>query len=633
MEKSIDKASLNMIEAAKGVGVDTVWDRYQAMLPQCGFGELGICCRNCLQGPCKLDPFEEGPQKGICGATADTMVARNLARMIAGGTAAHSGHAKHIAKTLLKVGRGEISDYEIKSPEKLRSVAARIGIEVDGKDECKLAEEVALAALADFSRQDDEIPLTWAATTVTSGRVDTFVKNNVVPYNIDAAISQIMHRTTYGVDADPINLLLAGVECALADYAGCHIATDLSDILFGVPQPVVTEANLGVLKKDAVNLAVHGHNPILSEMVVAVADEFTETAKGAGATEGINIVGICCTGNEVLMRHGTPLATNSVSQELAITTGVLDAVVVDFQCIMPALPSLADCYHTKIITTMPIAKIPGAIHIEFDEETAKESARRILQTAVETYKNRDPRLINIPSHKNAMIAGFSAEAIIGALSKVNAVDPLQPLIDNIANGNIQGVALFAGCNNVKVTQDLNHITMVKELAKRNVLILATGCAAIAFGKHGILTSQATEEYAGDSLKTVLTAVGQAAGLNAPLPPVLHTGSCVDNTRAVDIAVAIANKLGVDLHQLPVVATAPEAATEKAVSIGTWAMAAGLPVHVGVAPPVLGSSTVAKVLTESVKDIFGGYFIVELDPVAAAEKLYEAIQQRRAGLGI
>jgi carbon-monoxide dehydrogenase catalytic subunit len=271
--------------------------------------------------------------------------------------------------------------------------------------------------------------------------------------------------------------------------------------------------------------------------------------------------------------------------------------------------------------------------MEFEETKAVQTAREIISKGIEGFKTRDANKINIPPEQNTAIAGFSTEAIVEALSKVNAEDPLKPLIDNIANGNIQGVCLFAGCNNVRVPQDENFVVMAKELAKQNVLMLATGCGAGAFARHGLLTSEATGEHAGDGLKAVLTAVGEAAGLGKPLPPVLHMGSCVDNSRAADVAVAVANKLGVDLDKLPVVASAPEATTEKAISIGTWAVAAGLPTHVGVVPPVLGGPAVAKVLTEDVKGLLGGYFIVDTDPITSAEKLLGAIRDRRKELGL
>lgn len=627
--RSLDPAVQEMIVKAEKEGVETIWDRLETMEPQCGFGDLGLCCRHCLQGPCRINPFGE-PKRGICGATADTMVARGIDRAIAAGTAAHSGHAKHLAHTLKKMAMGEAGDYQIKDSGKLHAVASRHGIPVEGRDDLEIALDVAEAALADFHEKDT--PVMWAATTVTPGRVKVLSELGLVPKGIDHEISEIMHRTLYGVDADPENLLLGGMRCGVADLAGCYMGTDLADILFGTPQPVVSQANMGTIKADAVNVALHGHNPVLSDMIVQVARDMEDEAKAAGAT-GINLVGICCTGNEVLMRHGIPSCTHSVSQEMALLTGALDAMVVDYQCIMPSVATVAECSGTPLITTMDMCKIPGATHMQFSEETAVENARAALGTAIEAFSRRKGKPVTIPEVKQTVVAGFSTETIVGALAKLDSEDPLKPLIDNIVAGNIRGVCLFAGCNNVKVSQDKNFITIARRLLKENVLVLATGCGAGALMRHGFLDPANTGELCGDGLNAVLTAIGEANGLGGPLPPVLHMGSCVDNSRAVAVAVAVANKLGVDTDKLPVVASAAEAVSEKAVSIGTYAVAAGLPTHVGVMLPVLGSPLVTQVLTDKVKDLTGGYFIVELDPEAAADKLLAAIDERRAGLGL
>ena len=628
--KSTDPAVQEMIEKAKKREIETVWDRLEQQSPQCGFGDTGLCCRHCLQGPCRIDPFGNEPQRGICGATADTMVARGIDRAIAAGTAAHSGHAKHLAHTLKKMAQGKATGYSIKDAGKLKNVAGRLGIETEDKDEKELALAVAEAGLADFHEKDT--PVLWAATTVTEGRVKALSDLGVVPKGIDHEISEIMHRTLYGVDADPINLLLSGVRCGVADLAGCYMATDLSDILFGTPQPVVSDANLGVLEPDAVNLVLHGHNPVLSEVIVRVAQDMEEEARQAGAS-GIKLSGICCTGNEILMRHGIPSCTHSVSQEMALVTGAVDAMIVDYQCIMPSMAGVAECMGTKLITTMDLAKIPGAEHLPFDEETAEDNAREAVRIAIEGFKNRKGQPVDIPQEKSKVVAGFSTEAIVGALGKVNAEDPLKPLVDNIAGGNIRGVCLLAGCNNVKVPQDSGFTTVARKLLEQNVLLLATGCGAGALARHGFMDPDNVDQFCGEGLREVLQAVGEANELGGPLPPVLHMGSCVDNSRAVAVAVAVANRLGVDTDKLPVVASAAEAVSEKAVSIGTYAVAAGLPTHVGVMLPVLGSPQVTEVLTSKIGDLTGGYFIVELDPDAAADKLLTAINQRRSGLGL
>lgn len=628
--RSTDPAIREMIAKAGKLQIRTVWDRYEAMLPQCGFGDTGLCCRHCLQGPCRIDPFGEGPSEGICGATADTMVARGLDRAIAAGTAAHSGHAKHLAHTLMKLVTGKTNAYSIKEAGKLKAVAVRLNIPVDGRTDNEIALDVARAALADF--HEKETPVLWAATVVNEQRAKVLTDLDLVPRGIDHEVSEIMHRTLYGVDADPVNLLLGGLRCGVADLAGCYMATDLADILFGIPKPGLTEANLGTLKADAVNIALHGHNPVLSDLLVTRSDAKNAAARAAGAS-GINIVGICCTGNEVLMRHGIPACTHSVSQEMAIVTGALDAMVVDYQCIMPSVASVAECSGTTLITTMDIGKIPGAKHIPFTEESALEKADEIFDIAIANFVRRKNKPVDIPNVKTPVVAGFSVEAIVAALSKLDAQQPLKPVVDNIVAGNIRGVCLFAGCNNVKVPQDNNFIKMARRLLEGNVLVLATGCGAGALMRHGFMDPANTDALCGEGLKAVLHAIGEANGLGGPLPPVLHMGSCVDNSRAVALAVAVAQYLGVDTDKLPVVASAAEAVSEKAVSIGAYAVAAGLPTHVGVMIPVLGGPLVTEVLTEKVKGLTGGYFIVDLDPESAAEKLLAAIDERRAGLGI
>lgn len=626
---SKDPAVNRLIDVAADRGVETVWDRLAAQQPQCGFGELGVCCRNCVQGPCRISPFEDGPRRGVCGADAHTIVARNLVRAIAAGTASHSGHAKHLAHALHKGLEGKAPAYGVKDEDKLRALAAKLGLDA-GQPVEKLARAVVKLALEQFA--EGEGPMTWATSVMTANRTKKLGELGVLPTGIENTVAEMLHRTHLGVDADPVNLLLGGVACSVADMAGSHMATDLADIMFGTPQPVFSEANLGVMKENSVNIALHGHNPVVSDVLVQVAREMEDEAREAGA-EGINLLGVCCTGNEVLMRHGIPSLTHSISQELPLLTGALDAMVVDYQCVYPSLATVAECCGTPLVTTMDMAKIPGALHVGVAEEDAREKAREIVRLALETFKKRQGRAVNIPQHKSKVVAGFSVEAVLKALAAVDAEDPLKPLLDNIVSGNIQGVVLVAGCNNARVPQDRNFLTIAKELAARDVLILATGCGAGAYARHGLLTPEAVGEYAGPGLKAVLTAIGEAAGLGGPLPLVLHLGSCVDNSRAVDLAVAVADKLGVDVDKLPVAATAPEFKTEKAVAIGTYAITLGLPVHLGVVPPVLGSAQVTSLLTAGVKDILGGYFIVETDPVQSARAIFEALQDRRRGLDL
>ncbi|MDS1029484.1 anaerobic carbon-monoxide dehydrogenase catalytic subunit [Bacillota bacterium LX-D] len=632
LSKTVDPAAEQMLVKAKQDQVQTAWDRYEEQQPQCGFGSLGICCRHCVQGPCRIDPFGDGPKYGICGADADLIVARNLLRQTAGGAAAHVDHAYEAVETL-ELACQDNSPYEIKDEEKLKRVASKLGIGTENKSAKEIALEVVETAYKDFANHSAK-PFKWLTATAPQERVEVWEKLGILPRNPDREIREAMHQTTMGMDADPVNLIMSTVKQGLVDgYAGLQLGTDIQDIIFGTPTPVATEANLGVLKADHVNIILHGHEPMLAEKIVEWAHKLEGEALAQGA-KGIQLAGVCCSGNEVLMRQGIPLATNFLAQELVIVTGAVDAMVVDVQCIMPSLTRVAACYHTKIFTTKPIVKMPGAQHIAFDLQEADEKAREIVRQAIQNFSRRDPSRVDIPQIKTKAMGGFSVEAIVGALSKLDAANPLKPLVDNIANGNILGAVGTVGCNNVKVVHDSFHVTMVKELIKHNVLVVSTGCSAQALAKAGLMSPEGTEKYAGESLKAVLTVVGNAAGLNRPLPPVLHMGSCVDNSRIGDLVTALASYLNVAIKDLPVAASAPEYQHEKALAIGTWAVALGLLTHLGVVPPVLGGKKVTEILTgETAEKLLGGKFYVETDPIKAAHGLIEHLRSKRKALGI
>jgi len=622
--RATDMATQKAMVLAQEENIYTVWDRFERMQPMCGFGELGICCRNCVQGPCRIDPFGEGAKEGVCGVSADVMVARNTVRMIAGGTAAHAEHARHLAHALMG---GYAGSYGVKDKAKLKKVASGLNSN-KVSNASKAVAKLALDGLS--SHEYRENPWVWS---IPERRKNLLRGLGIMPAAVDTMVTEMMQRTTMGVDANTENLLMGGLKCALADYSALKISTDIADILFGTPVPSVSKAGLGVLLKDAVNVAVHGHNPIVAEAICDAAEEMQNEALRSGASKGINIVGICCTGNEVLMRRGIPLASNYLSQELAVTTGALDAVVVDYQCVMPGISKVAECFQTKVFTTMENAKLEpneSVKHMPFKPETARETAMSILREAIYAYKKR--KWVEIPQGTNKVMAGFSAEAITVALSAISPEAPLQPLVDNIVEGNIYGIALLCGCNNVNVQQDKNITGLAAELIKKNVLLLATGCAAGALAKAGFMDPEAGPKLAGPKLAGVLKAIGEAAGTSA-IPPVLHMGSCVDNSRAVELAAALAEFLGVDISALPLVATAPELMSEKSIAIGVAAVSLGIPVHIGIIPPIQGSERVVEILTSRIKDLTGGYFIAEPNPFLASEKLIDVIEERRSALNL
>jgi len=619
-----DLAAQKMLQRMAQAGQDTAWDRLEAQEPVCGFGQLGLCCRICNMGPCRIDPFGDGPQRGVCGADADTIIARNFLRAVAGGASAHSDHGRGVAHTFLAMARGEAPDYGIKDREKLLSTAKIMGVETEGRDDKAIAQDLGEQALAEFGKPHGTQRM---AERAPEARKAVWKKLGVMPRAVDREIVEALHRTHMGVDQEYRSILRHASRCALGDgWGGSMIGTELQDIMFGTPAPARGEINLGVLKKGHVNLVVHGHEPLLSEMVVAAAGmaELVDEAKEAGAA-GINVVGICCTGTELIMRHGIPMAGNFLSQELAVATGAVDLMCVDIQCIMQSLAEIVQGYHTKLITTSEKAHMPGVEHVEMEEDRALEVGRQIVRMAVEAFAGRSGK-IYIPKDKGEVVVGFSHETInylLGGQFRAS----YRPLNDNIINGRIRGICGVVGCTNPKVRHDWGHTGLIRELIRRDILVVVTGCAQIACGKLGLLMPEAIE-LAGPGLREVCEAVG--------LPPVLALGSCVDNSRILIACTEAVREggLGDDISELPVAGACLEHITEKAISIGHYFVASGaLVVFARKLFPVWAKSKVAKYLFEEIEEELGGKWAVEDDPVKAAELIHDHIEAKRDALGI
>ena len=604
--------------------VDLAWDRAVAQKKPCAFGSAGTCCRVCGMGPCRINPTgDKGARAGICGADADTIAARNFARMIAAGTSSHSDHGRGVAEMFLEAAEGKAEGYSIKDPQKLYQVAMDLDIEVGDRSVQEIAVEVGKAALAIFGSQKGPLPFLKRAPLKRQAR---WKELGVEPRGVDREVVEMMHRTHMGVDQDFRNIMLQGARTALADgWGGSMLATELQDIMFGTPEPLLSHVNLGILKEDEVNIIIHGHEPLLSEMIVAVAQdpEMIAYAKEQGAN-GITMGGICCTANEILMRHGVPVAGNFLQQETAILTGAVEAMVVDVQCVMQSLPILADCFHTEIISTNPRAKMPGATHVEFDEHSAIDSAKTIVKRAIDNFKNR--KETRIPKLKTPMIAGFSHETINYLLGGIFRAS-YRPLNDNIINGKIRGIAGVVGCNNARSPHDEHHLTMVKELLKHDVIVLQTGCAAVACAKEGLLLPEAAKEFCGPGLAEVCETVG--------IPPVLHMGSCVDNSRILMAATAVVKEggLGDDLCELPACGAAPEWMSEKAIAIGQYFVSSGVYTVFGGSFPTHGAPNFSKHLFEEMDELYGGCWAHEPDPIKAAHLMIDRIDAARKALGL
>jgi carbon-monoxide dehydrogenase catalytic subunit len=635
---SIDPATQQMIQRAQDLGIETAFDRAVTLKP-CNIGNQGTCCKNCGMGPCRLPLPKSGVEgedsrKGICGATPNTIAARNFIRMIAGGAAAHSDHGRSVAEVFLSAARKETDAYRIKDTRKLVEVAKRLGVEttveVDGRPQDRNMDEIAVdvgeKAMNEWGKAEGELLF---AKRAPQPRYELWKKYGVVPRNIDREIVEIMHRTHIGVDQDYRNLIKQGTRAAIADgWGGSMLATELQDILFGTPYPLASEANLGVMKQDMVNIVIHGHEPVLSEMIVAVATtrEMQDYARSKGA-KGIQLSGICCTANEILQRHGVPLCGTFLQQELAIITGACDAMVVDIQCIFQNLANVAKCFHTKLITTHPIARMEqdNVIHIEFDEHHALEDAKKIVRLAVDNFQNRRAEVM-IPKHKSPIVAGFGVESVEYHLGGVFRGSYFT-LNDNIINGRIRGIGGVVGCNNVRTRHNEGHLQVVKELIKNDVIVLTTGCNAIACAMEGLLTPESAKVFCGPGLTEVCETVG--------IPPVLHMGSCVDNSRILLAATEVVNAggLGKDISDLPAAGSAPEWMSEKAISIGHYFVASGVYTVFGVTLPVSGAPVFRKYLFEEFEKLYGGMWDLEADPIQHAHKMIAHIDKKRKALGI
>ncbi|MDR2536355.1 MAG: anaerobic carbon-monoxide dehydrogenase catalytic subunit [Treponema sp.] len=621
--EQMEEVTAKLKERAVAVNAETWEDRNKAQTPHCKFGEDGICCKNCSMGPCRITAKAA---RGICGADAHAIAGRNYLRSIAAGTASHSDHAREILHVLHSTRRD--GPYQVRDEAKLLSLAAEWGVKTEGRDIYDVAHEVAKVGLMEFGKPEGYQLFSKRAP---KERQDLWAKEGIMPRAIDREIATSLHMTHMGNTADPEALIRQGLRTGLSNgWGGSMIGTEITDILFGTPQERKSEGNLGVLEKDMVNVVVHGHDPAFSEMVVTATEvkELQDLAKQKGS-KGINVVGLCCTANEVSMRHGVRMAGNFLQQENVILTGVCDMMCVDVQCIFPALPKLADCFHTKFVTSSPIARIPGAIHVEFEADKAFEQAKDLVKMAIDAYTKRDPNKIFIPDTKQDAVVGYPCEIIINKLdgitnSHVDTLGSYRPAVDAIKAGVLRGAVGIVGCNNPRVRPDYSHFEIMKELLKNDILIVATGCAAQLATKAGLLNKE-SKWACGDGLRRVCDLLD--------IPPILHMGACVDISRILLLVSGIAKDWGVNTTALPIVGVAPEWMSEKAVSIANYVVSSGIDVYLGIEPQVKGSSQMMELITQGTRKITGAGFIINTDPKALVKSIIDGIEAKRGALGI
>jgi len=610
-------------ERAVAIGVETWEDRTKSQTPHCKFGEDGICCKNCSMGPCRIST--KGP-RGICGADAHAIAGRNYLRAIAAGTSSHSDHARELLHILHGV-RPE-GPYRVTDEAKLLRLAEEWGVKAEGRNIYDVAHEVADIGLLEFGKPHGYMLYPKRAP---QERQDLWMKEGIMPRAIDREIATSMHMTHMGNTADVEALIRQGMRTSLSNgWGGSMLGTDVTDILFGTPVERKTEGNLGVLEKDMVNIVVHGHDPAFSEMIVTATEvkEMLDLAKQKGA-KGLNVVGLCCTANEVTMRHGVRIAGSFLQQEGIILTGLCDMMCVDVQCIFPVLPQLAGCFHTKFVTSSPIARIPGAIHIEFEPYKALDQAKEIVKMAIEAFTKRDPNKIVHFDTKHQGSVGYPCEVIIKKLdsitnSHIDELGTYRPAVDAIKAGVLRGAVGIVGCNNPRVRPDHSHFEIMKELLENDILIVSTGCAAQVAIKTGLLNKEA-KWVCGDGLRRVCDLLD--------IPPILHMGACVDISRIIRLVAGIARDWNVNMTQLPIVGVAPEWMSEKAVSIANYVISSGIDVYLGIEPQVKGSTQMMEFITQGTRKITGAGFVISTDPKQLVKNIMDDIEKKRAALGI
>ena len=610
---SINESINAMQKKINGDGWLTIYDRYEARKPICTFGGSGVCCHLCSHGPCRVTataPY------GICGANADTIVARNWLRQTAMGASSYSYHLEEMIKTLKVAARGS-SVFKISDEAKLYSFAQKLGFRTDGASPHSLAIDVADALLNEVRKGSDE-PSRVALAFAPAKRIEVWKKLGILGGGINSEIRDDIARTATSINSDAVDLLLKAMKLSISTNYVCLAIEMLHDIVFGTPVIVETNADLGIIDPASVNILAHGHEPMMGVAVIKVSQypEMIQLARDEGAS-GIKVYGSMDTGQELIQRAGAGASGvqgqlgNWASQEFILATGAIDLVMADMNCTLPVMGEYAAKYGGKVVPVSKLVRTQGngSTPVEYTPEAVEIQAKELIKMAIDSYRSR--KAVSVPSNKSRAVVGFSLESIVGALG--GSVDPL---LDVLKNGSVKGIVAVVGCTNCKSGQGKVSIKLVEELIKKDL--------SSDFQAQG-LCDPAFADRAGEGLKAVCKSLG--------IPPVLNFGTCTDISRIYLVVSAIADILGVDVCDLPVAASAPEYLEQKAVVYGTFAIAGGLFTHVGPMPPVTGSPLVVQVLTQDVEGLTGGKVNVEQDPVKAAEAIYAHVMAKRQKLGI
>lgn len=615
-----DPAVREMLVHLEQAGIETPFDRFDTQKPHCGFGLNGTCCKNCHMGPCRISP--KSP-KGVCGADAHLIVARNILRWTAAGAAAHGARGREVMLAL-RGAADDTLDLPILGPEKVTATARAFGIFDETKSVKEMAGEIALILLEDLCRTLPGPHRTLEAMAPPE-RLQVWKELDILPIGAYHEVFEALHRTTTGTDGDWENVLRQMLRCGLAFAWSSVVGSAIAmDCLYGLPKRSRISTNLGAISENTVNIAVHGHSPVLVAAIVEAArrHDLIEAAQAIGAA-GIRLYGICCSGHSALAKFGdvTPL-TNAVGAELALATGALDLWVADVQDVFPGIMDVAACFHTRVVTTSDSARLPGAEHIAFDHHhgnmhQADRLAERIVRRGIQAFGERKSGKVFIPKARMEAEVGFSVENILATFGGAEA------LLDHLRSGRIRGVVNLVGCNNPKVVYEEAVVKVADELIAHDVLVLTNGCAAYALLKLGFCLPEGVAA-AGPGLNAALA--------QHRLPPVWHMGECLDNARASAFFRTISNAAGEPLKRLPLAFSSPEWSNEKGLGAAMGFRLLGLNSYHCIAPPVSGSDKVAQFMYEDTRELLGAVMVVDPDPTALALRIVSDFDARRAAIG-
>ena len=615
---SADKPMENYI---RSLPLETAHHRVENQKTKCGFGLQGVCCRLCANGPCRITPTSP---RGICGASADTIVARNFLRAVAAGSGCYIHVVENTARQLKNTG---LHRDKIRSEKALNHLAELFG--VTGTDKYDLCVKVADAVLSDLYRPEYEA-MELVEKLAYAPRVKRWKELGIMPGGAKGEVFNNIVKTSTNLSSDPVEMLVSCLRLGVSTgLYGLQLTNLLNDVVLGDPEIRPAPVGMNVINPDYINILITGHQHSLFTYIQdrLLDEDVVAKAQAAGA-KGFKLVGCTCVGQDLQLRgaHYTEIfdghAGNNYISEAVLSCGAIDAVLSEFNCTLPGIEAICDELKIKQICLDVVAKKANAEYIPFNYETRQADGDRIIDEIIAAYKARrgsvPMNLFADHGNKNTLtgVSEGSLKAFLGGSWK--------PLIDLIVAGKIKGLAGVVGCSSVAYGHDTLTAELTKELIAKDILVLTAGCSSGGLENIGLMTPEAAD-LAGPSLRAVCKELG--------IPPVLNFGPCLAIGRLEIVATEIAEELGVDLPQLPLVLSAAQWLEEQALADGAFALALGLPLHLGVPPFITGSKLVTKVLTEDMVGLTGGRVIVDGDGKRAAGTLEAIIEEKRKALHI